>query len=217
MIQATNVLDCYAKTAETYADAFAHELSYKPLDRLLLTRFAEENRQRGAILDLGCGPGQTTVFLHRAGLTDVIGTDVSPAMIAVARQRNEETLRFEVADMLHLPYEANTVGGAVAFYSIVHFSMYELALAFEEIYRVLKPAGQLLLAFHAQHSEDEQRQHERTEFMGHPVDITFYFFDPDEVLGLACEAGFICQDALVRCPYAEEYPSKRAYLVFAKP
>lgn len=217
MIQETNVLDCYGKTAEAYADAFAHELSYKPLDRLLLTRFAEENRLRGAILDLGCGPGQTTAFLHRAGLTDLIGTDVSPAMITVARQRNEALLRFEVADMLHLPYADESFGGALAFYSIVHLSMYELALAFEEIYRVLRPQSQFLLAFHAQQPEDEQREYAQAEFMGHSVAVTFYFFDPDEVLSLGAEAGFARQDVLVRHPYAEEYPSKRAYLLFTKP
>ncbi len=215
MLQAENVLSCYGKTAEAYADAFAHELSCKPLDRMLLTRFAQENRHRGVIIDVGCGPGQTTAFLHRAGLAEIVGLDLSPAMVAIARQRNESSLRFEVADMLHLPCADQTVGGAVAFYSIVHLTMYELALAFEEIYRVLKPQGQLLLAFHAHH-EGEQRVYPQVDFLGQPVAITFYFFDPDEVVSLAREAGFTCQDALVRHPYAEEHPSKRAYLLFSK-
>jgi ubiquinone/menaquinone biosynthesis C-methylase UbiE len=217
MEQLNQVLDGYDKTAEAYANAFSHELSYKPIDRMLLTRFAEENRARGPILDLGCGPGQTTVFLHQVGLTDVVGTDVSPAMIAQARQRNASELRFEVADMLQLPYQAETFGGALAFYSIVHLTMDELTRAFDEVYRILKPQGQFLLAFHALDGESGQRVNHRTDFFDQPVDLTFYFFEMTPVLAQAQAVGFERTDALVRYPYAQEYPSKRAYILLTKP
>ena len=47
---------CYDAVAREYAEKFAGELAHKPLDRELLTRFANEVRGRGEVYDLGCGP-----------------------------------------------------------------------------------------------------------------------------------------------------------------
>jgi trans-aconitate methyltransferase len=53
------------------------------------------------IADIGCGPGHITRFLA-ARRDIVVCLDLSPAMIAVARQRNPP-LRFGAASMLNLP------------------------------------------------------------------------------------------------------------------
>ena len=71
------VISCYNATAEEYAANLFDELSKKPLDRLLLKQFAAENKAKGKMIDLGCGPGQTTKFLAENGVKDIIGTDLS--------------------------------------------------------------------------------------------------------------------------------------------
>src|SRR5438876_10871830 len=78
---------CYDAVAREYAERFAGELAHKPLDRELLSRFASEVRGRGEVYDLGCGPGQTTAFLHGLGAS-VRGLDLSADLLCEARKRH---------------------------------------------------------------------------------------------------------------------------------
>jgi trans-aconitate methyltransferase len=73
----------YDAVAETYGEQFADELDFKPLERGLLHAFCEL-APPGAIADIGCGPGHITRFLAERR-DDVLGVDLSPAMVAVAR------------------------------------------------------------------------------------------------------------------------------------
>ncbi len=63
MQEQKNIIHCYDKTAKNYADKFINELSHKHLDRILLKLFASKNLDKGKLIDLGCGPGQTTKYL----------------------------------------------------------------------------------------------------------------------------------------------------------
>ena len=211
MHQLTKVLNCYDLTAEEYARTFYNELEHKPLDRLLLRRFASENKGKGRIADLGCGTGQTCRFLHEAGATDLVGVDLSGEMIRMARRLNPG-IDFEVGNMLELPADDGAFGAALAFYAIVHFTPDEVERAFREIYRVLKPSGQLLLSFHAGTEKTEL-----DEFLGKKVKVTFYFFEVGLILDLLEKCGFRVSEALVRYPYeGVEYPSQRAYILAEK-
>lgn len=202
-----HVIDCYNKTAKIYADKFMDELSHKKLDRMLLKSFAAENKQAGKWIDLGCGPGQTTKFLSECGITELIGTDLSPEMIATAKRINPQ-LTFETADMLSLPYADHKFGAAIAFYAIVHFNTGQLLKALQEIKRVLISGGQFLFSFHA----GDQVIH-LEQFLEQEVNIDFHFFDTIGVIRLLEENGFEILDALERQPYKDiEYPSKRAYI-----
>jgi SAM-dependent methyltransferase len=207
MLNQHNVIDCYNRTATQYAEQFMNELRSKHLDRLLLQAFVTENRGNSRIIDLGCGPGQTTRFMADCGAPHLLGVDLSPEMVRVAKALNPQ-LDFEEADMLHLPYADHSFGAAVGFYAIVHFDLQQLQMAFAQIRRVLAPGGQFLFSFHV----GNQVVH-REEFLGQPVDIDFFFFETDHILDLLTTAGFTLIDALERHPYPNlEYPSKRAYI-----
>jgi SAM-dependent methyltransferase len=206
-MESKKVIECYNLTAGEYAARLFDELSSKPLDRLLLRQFATENSAKGPMLDLGCGPGQTTKFLAANGVTDILGTDISTGMISKARELNPG-LQFETADMLKLDFKDGSFASAVAFYAIVHFTLAQLQTAFAQINRVLVPKGQLLLAFHI----GDETIH-RTELFGSAVDIDFYFFRTEKVIELLQQANFSIIDAIERYPYPNaEHPSKRAYL-----
>lgn len=201
------IVACYDRTADAYAEHLFDELSKKPLDRMLLRQFAEEHRDAGTMVDLGCGPGQTTKFLAEHGVNRLIGIDLSPDMIETAKRLNPR-LSFRVGDMLKLDDPDAAFGSAVAFYAIVHFDDLQLRAAFQELHRVLKPGGQCLLAFHVGNDLIH-----RDELFGVPVDIDFYFFQTADILDRLREAGFNILDALERQPYeGAEHPSRRAYV-----
>lgn len=205
-----NIIETYDKIAGNYAAHYMNELEHKPLDRLLLRDFASENKDKGTILDIGCGPGQTTKFLSDEGCTNIIGTDISPVMIAEAKRINPQ-LNFEVADALSLNYNTDTFAAAVAFYAIVNLDYPVIKTAFTEINRVLKPGAPFLFSFHT--GDDIVHL---DELLNENVNIDFYFLDVDSIISLLKETCFSVTDALVRYPYPQEYPSQRAYIKATK-
>ena len=201
----------YDAVAAEYAERFAVELAHKPLDRELLGRFADEVRGHGQVYDLGCGPGQTTAFLHGCGV-EVCGLDLSPELLREARRRHPG-VAFEAGDMLALPVADASLAGVVAFYAIVHFSAAQLQRALAEMCRVLQPGGRLLIAFHVGDATIHVDQ-----FLGRAVALDFQLFSPPAVAGELVRAGFGAVEVIERDPYPDvEYPSRRAYLFARKP
>src|SRR5690349_12236808 len=82
-----NTRASYNRVAEEYAARIAGELAGKPLDRALLACFVEQVGKLGSIADIGCGPGHVAAYLYELGAS-VVGIDLSPDMVAVARQRS---------------------------------------------------------------------------------------------------------------------------------
>lgn len=207
MQEQKNIIDCYDKTAINYAEKFMTELESKHLDQMLLKAFIAKNITKGQLIDLGCGPGQTTKFLFDNGFTDTIGIDISSEMIKIAKEINPN-LYFEQADILNLEYTDNSFGSAISFYSIVHFDYEQVQTAFKEIYRVLIESGEFLFAFHI----GDNIVHLQN-FLDHEVEIDFHFFEVDKIKSLLIETGFEIIDIIVRQPYKNvEHQSERAYI-----
>jgi ubiquinone/menaquinone biosynthesis C-methylase UbiE len=192
--------------AADYSAQFTGELPGKPLDRALLAAFAELV-PAGPVADVGCGPGHVTAHLAGLGL-DVVGIDLSPGMVEVAGRAYPE-LRFEVGSMLGLDLADGSLGGLVAYYSIVNIPRSELPAVFAEFARVLVPGGALLMAFQV---GDEERH--GTEWLGHRIDLRVYRNQPDVVAGLLAESGLPVRATLVREPDDDGVErGPRAYLL----
>lgn len=200
--------DAYDAVAATYAAKFGDELDGKPLDRALLAAFAET--ADGPVADLGCGPGHVTAHLSRLGL-EVTGIDLSPAMVATARAAYP-ALSFAVGDMTRLDLEAGSLGGIVAFYSIIHLPDELLPVAFAEFARVLAPGGQVLVAFQV---GDDERLHQ-VDWHGHRVDLDHHRRRPNTVADLLTAAGLEVRARLVREPEPAE-TAERCYLLARRP
>ena len=207
----TRLRDSYDRVAPEYAAHIYDELQHKLLDRELLDRLAARVDGLGPICDLGCGPGQVARYLRDRGAA-AFGLDLSEGMLAQARRLNPD-LEFRQGDMLALSDPAESWGGAAAFYSLIHIPRDRLPQAVGEIWRVLRPGGALLAAFHC-----GQEVVHRDEWWGQPVAVDFIFFEPAEFEQRVRAAGFVVDELVVREPYPDvEYPSRRAYLLATKP
>ena len=127
----------YDRVARRYADEIATELGAKPFDRAFLDDYANAVRSLGRVVELGCGPAHVAAYLATRGVT-VSGLDLSPNMVEQAG-RLFPGLEVVVGDMLDLPFDDGSLGGVVAFYSIIHFHDGQLARAFSEMARALVP------------------------------------------------------------------------------
>jgi SAM-dependent methyltransferase len=170
----------YDATADVYAELVGTELTAAiegPVDRAFLGAFVEFVADATAqpVADVGCGPGRVAAFLAVHGL-EVLGVDVSPAMLAVARGAHPG-IAFKEGRLTDLPVPDGALAGAVCWYSIIHTPPEHLDAVCTELARALAPAGDLLVAFQAGNGE---RVH-RTEVYGREVSLTSYRHAPDEV------------------------------------
>jgi len=92
-----------------------------------------------SILDVGCGTGQLTAEIARAGAA-VVGIDRSPAMIEEAR-KNFPEVRFHVEDVRALPYDGEF--DAVFSNAVLHW-VQPAEAAVAAMARALKPGGRLV-------------------------------------------------------------------------
>jgi ubiquinone/menaquinone biosynthesis C-methylase UbiE len=208
---ARSIRDSYDRIADEYALRIPGELLHKPFDRELLDRFAAETRA-GTVCDMGCGPGHIAAYLRDAA-ADVFGLDLSPKMLEQAQRLNPE-IPFKQGDMLALDLQDESLAGIAAFYAIVNIPAASLPQVFAEMFRVLQPAGLLLLAFHV----GDHILHEK-ELWGRPISMDFYLLQPDVIREQLAAVGFVVEQILQREPYAPdvEYQSQRAYVFARKP
>jgi SAM-dependent methyltransferase len=201
----------YDAVAEAYAARFFGELLHKPLDRALLQAFLEQLPPGGMpVADVGCGPAHVARHLGALGAT-VLGIDLSPAMVDVAR-RLSPGLDVRLGTMLALDAADDAWAGIVAFYSIIHLEPADVPVAFGEFSRVLRPGGLVLLAYHA----GEEVRHVDS-FLGKAVSMDFRFHEPAAVSAALQAAGFEVLMSMERRAYEPfEVATRRAYVMARK-
>jgi SAM-dependent methyltransferase len=207
-----DVRGAYDAVADAYHAQLADELDHKPLDRALLDTLVEL-AGAGTVADVGCGPGHVTRYLA-ARHPDVIGIDLSPRMVGIARAQ-APGLAFAAGSMLALPVPDGAWAGAVALYSIIHLGAAGRATAFREFARAVRPGGWLLVGFHVDSPDCAPGGVYRPDsWFGRAVDLDVHFLEPERVAGDVAAAGFTVMSTVERQPWPDvEYPSRRCYLL----
>ncbi len=124
---------------------FAHLPGH--LDSLDLLLELSRPTAEDTVLDLACGPGLVAcAFAHQAG--QVIGMDLTPAMLEQAAKRQQEqgliNLAWQLGDVQTLPYADNSFSLVLTRYSFHHLLDPQQTLA--EMIRVCRPGGRVLVA-----------------------------------------------------------------------
>lgn len=102
------------------------------------------------ILDVGCGTGTLALMIKQAHPnTEVFGVDGDQKILGIAKQKSDSSeikVNFDHGLATKLPYPDNSFDRVFSSLMFHHLSSEDKGLAFKEIYRVLKPNGQLFIA-----------------------------------------------------------------------
>lgn len=98
-----------------------------------------------SILDLGCGAGQDSRDLKRAGYR-VIGLDLTRPLLSFARRRSPR-LHLVQGDIRHLPYRSEQFDIVWAAASLIHLPKSSVRSTLRHLCGLLKPAGLLAATF----------------------------------------------------------------------
>jgi SAM-dependent methyltransferase len=139
----------------------------------------------GPVLDLGCGPGYWTAFLHAHG-ADVTGVDVVPEFVAHARAAHPGP-EYVLRSMTELDVAAGSVAGILSWYSTIHLAAPDLHEVLAGFRRLLAPSGVLVLGFFD--SDDGAAPFD------HAV-VTAYRWPVDELARHLARAGLVEVDRL---------------------
>jgi SAM-dependent methyltransferase len=140
---ASDVEASYSRRAAEYTEKLGAMTSVHSSDAHLVTTWATQID--GPLLDAGCGPGQWTGHLAAHGC-DARGIDQVKGFIDHARSTYPR-VPFDVGDIDALPYAADSIGGILAWYSLIHHEPGTIESPLAEFARVLRPGGELLLGF----------------------------------------------------------------------
>lgn len=166
----------YAARAEEYTDLFGSMDAVHGDDRALVERWAAG--LAGRVVDAGCGPGHWTDFLARQGL-DAEGVDLAEPFLERARAAYPG-VPFRRASLADLGVPDGSLGGVLAWYSLIHTPPAETGAVLAGLARAVAPGGGLLLGF---------CRGPRVEPFDHTV-TTAWFWPVDELAARVERAGF---------------------------
>lgn len=100
---------------------------------------------RGRVLELGVGTGRMALPLHRAGVTDLVGVDLSEPMMRKLVENAGGAMPFPLAqaDGLALPFPDDAFGAAYLCHVLHLIPQWQAAVA--ELVRVVRPSGCVLI------------------------------------------------------------------------
>ncbi len=209
--QVATTRDFYDAAARKYVEFVGTDISAateSPIDRSILVAFIELIKRQAIsrVVEVGCGPGRVAAFMADHGL-DVIGVDVSRAMLGIARTAHPQ-IEFEEGQLDALPIESGVLAGAICWYSIIHTPPDRLAECFDELARVLMPGGYLLLAFQA-----EGGPVHREDAFGTHLPLTSYRHSVKLVADRLEDTGFTISTTVLRAPELEHETTSQGFVV----
>ncbi len=140
-----------------------------------LIKFTKLVDKGAKVLDLGCASGYQSQLLLSQKL-QVVGLDLSPKMITVAKKR-VPNVDFVVGDMTNLTFKSATFDGVYARASLLHVPKRLIPKVLKSVNKILKDNGIFYLAV----KEGENEGEVEDERHGIKVKRYFSFFTESEI------------------------------------
>lgn len=141
-----------------FADLQTVDIYGKAVSRVGLWRaetllFENYFLKSGCFLDLGCGAGRVAIGLWRVGYQNICGVDLSPTMIAEARNISASMglpIVFKEGDACDLAFSDGLFDGVIfGFNGLMQIPYHsKRRKAMQEVFRVLKPGGVFIFTTH---------------------------------------------------------------------
>ena len=176
-------LEAYEKIASGFSELAPSKAENAYIEQPAMRAAIEEQFKSlygKVVFEAGCGPGILAEYLIHEG-AKVVGFDVSPKMVELAKERVKKNATFFVADMAQkLPLDSdNQFDLVVASLSIDYIKDWEIPLS--EFHRLLKPQGKLI--FTIQHPIGSWNWYKpATAFGVHYVEATWRGFTEEPVV-----------------------------------
>jgi ubiquinone/menaquinone biosynthesis C-methylase UbiE len=178
------VREAYAARSAEYISLFGEIEAAAEQDRECVLSWARG--VNGRIIDVGCGPGQWTNYLHECGVV-VEGIDPVSEFIDSARQRYPG-VEYRIGHADRLDVEDASLGGVFAWYSLIHTDPDQIGAVLTEFARCTRPSGGLAIGFF-----------EGAELAPFDHAVTTAYYWPVDLLSLRLErAGFVVADVRTR-------------------
>ena len=166
----TETIKYYDKSAESYLDKVCN--TYPDSD---LLSFINSIKSGGTVLDLGCGPGNSSAMMQSAGL-NVQASDCSQKMVDIAKNKfNVDAIKAEFKELS----EIDLYDGVWANFSLLHAPRSEMLSNLKKINRSLTKKGYLHIGLKIGNGE-------KRDTLGRQ----YTYYQPKELKSLLISAGF---------------------------
>jgi len=146
--------------------------------------FHLKNHKQNKVYDLGCGIGRNLFFLMDMGF-EVYGSDYSPDAVSEVNKRLCEN-RVKHESMIEITELDKSYDAVIACNVVYHAYLSDMVKALENIHRILKPLGSLLITFQSRKSPSYKKELEVEPWTivknkGNEKDIPHHYVDRDEI------------------------------------
>ena len=144
-------MDSYRETFETWnsiASLYEQKFMYLDIYNDTYDSFCKElTASNATILEIGCGPGNITKYLHSKRPDFIIDAiDVAPSMIELA-QKNNPNANFKVMDCRQIHEISKKYEGIICGFCLPYLSDGDCLKLISDSYRLLTQNGILYLSF----------------------------------------------------------------------
>ncbi|AZQ73293.1 class I SAM-dependent methyltransferase [Streptomyces abikoensis] len=175
----TGQAEAFDAIGDRYDEAFPHKDGQLAAGEWLAGALPPGSR----ILDLGCGTGLPTARQLVDAGHEVVGVDLSPGMLDLARA-NVPDATFHLADLADLrDGRLGVFDGAAAFFSLLMLPRPEIPHALRMLHGLLRPGGLLALSMVEADVDDYA-----IPFLGSTIRVSGYL--RDELRQVVRDAGF---------------------------